>query len=139
MAAACRRAVSEGFGAIAFGDLYLRDIRAYRERQLAGSGLTPVFLLWDLPTPRLARDMIAGGLRARLACVDARALDPSFAGREFDDALLADLPDGVDPCGENGEFHAFVYDGPMFRTPVTIESGEIRHSGGFVYADLTPC
>ncbi len=117
MAEACRRAVAEGFDAIAFGDLFLRDVRAYRERQLAGSGLTPLFPLWELPTAALAREMIAGGLRARLSCVDSKALDRAFAGREFDDALLADLPATADPCGENGEFHTFVYDGPMFRAP----------------------
>lgn len=139
MAAACRRAVAEGFDTIAFGDLFLRDIRAYREKQLAGSGLTPIFPLWELPTPLLARDMIAGGLRARLSCVDSKQLDAGFAGREFDHALLADLPDAVDPCGENGEFHTFVYGGPMFRAPIEIETGELRDVGGFVYADLTPC
>src|SRR5438477_8902298 len=111
MADACGRAVDEGFGAIAFGDLYLADVRAYRERQLAGSGLTPVFPLWELPTALLARDMIDGGLRARLSCVDSRAIDAAFSGREFDRALLSDLPATADPCGENGEFHSFVYDG----------------------------
>jgi uncharacterized protein (TIGR00290 family) len=136
MAGACRRAVAEGFGTIAFGDLFLRDVRAYRERQLAGSGLTPVFPLWELPTAVLARDMIAGGLRARLSCIDSRVLDPSFAGREFDRALLADLPVTADPCGENGEFHSFVYDGPMFREPVPIEAGEVRNVDGFIYTDL---
>ena len=139
MADACRRAVAEGFDTIAFGDLFLRDIRAYREKQLADSGLTPIFPLWDIPTPRLAREMIAGGLRARLTCVDSKQLDPRFSGREFDEALLADLPPAVDPCGENGEFHSFVYGGPMFREPLAIESGEIRDVNGFVYADLTPC
>jgi uncharacterized protein (TIGR00290 family) len=136
MADACRRAVAEGFGTIAFGDLFLRDVRAYRERQLAGSGLTPVFPLWELPTAILARDMIAGGLRARLSCIDSRVLDPRFAGREFDRALLADLPETADPCGENGEFHSFVYDGPMFREPVPIEAGEVRNVDGFIYTDL---
>ncbi|HWC99757.1 MAG TPA: hypothetical protein VG456_23515 [Candidatus Sulfopaludibacter sp.] len=136
MAAACRRAVEEGFDCIAFGDLFLRDIRAYRERQLAGSGLTPLFPLWELPTPQLARDMIAGGLRARLSCVDSKVLDAGFAGREFDAALLADLPSAIDPCGENGEFHTCVYDGPMFRRPISLDAGEIRDVNGFVYADL---
>jgi len=136
MADACRRAVDEGYGSIAFGDLYLRDVRAYRERQLAGSGLTPVFPLWELPTAILARDMIDGGLRARLSCIDSRVLDPSFAGREFDRALLADLPATADPCGENGEFHSFVYAGPMFREPIAIETGEVRNVDGFIYTDL---
>lgn len=138
MAAACRRAAAEGFDTIAFGDLFLRDIRAYRERQLAGSGLTPVFPLWELPTAQLAREMIGGGLRARLTCVDSKALAPAFAGREFGRALLNDLPAAADPCGENGEFHTFVYDGPMFRAPIPIERGETREMDGFVYADLLP-
>ena len=139
MADACRRAVAEGFDTIAFGDLFLRDIREYREKQLAGSGLTPIFPLWEIPTAQLARDMIAGGLRARLSCVDSKQLDPRFSGREFDKSLLADLPPGVDPCGENGEFHSFVYGGPMFREPLAIETGEIRDVNGFAYTDLTPC
>ena len=136
MAEACRRAVAEGFGAIAFGDLYLQDVRDYRERQLAGSGLAPVFPLWEIPTNILARDMIDAGLRARLSCIDSRQLDPAFAGREFDRALLADLPPTADPCGENGEFHSFVYAGPMFREPIPIESGEVRNVDGFIYTDL---
>jgi uncharacterized protein (TIGR00290 family) len=136
MADACRRAVAEGFDTIAFGDLFLADIRAYRERQLAGSGLTPIFPLWEIPTAELARDMIAAGLRARLSCVDSRQLDAAFAGREFDAALLRDLPASVDPCGENGEFHTCVYAGPMFRTPIALEAGEVRNVDGFVYTDL---
>lgn len=136
MAEACSRAVAEGFDSIAFGDLFLGDVRTYREHQLAGSGLTPLFPLWQLPTGQLARDMIAAGLRARLTCVDSRTLDPSFAGREFDLRLLEELPEQADPCGENGEFHTFVYDGPIFRHPLRIESGEVRNVDGFVYADL---
>jgi uncharacterized protein (TIGR00290 family) len=133
MAAACRRAVNEGFDTIAFGDLFLADIRAYRERQLAGSGLTPIFPLWQIPTAELARDMISGGLRARLSCVDSRQLDGGFAGREFDESLLRDLPPGVDPCGENGEFHTCVYAGPMFRTPIVIDPVETHTADGFVF------
>jgi len=139
MAEACRRAVVEGFDRIAFGDLFLRDIRAYRERQLAGSGLAPLFPLWELPTAQLARDMIAGGLRARLSCVDSKQIDGAFAGREFDRKLLEDLPAKADPCGENGEFHTFVYDGPMFQHPLRIQGGEVRDVGGFIYADLMEC
>ena len=139
MAEACRRAVAEGFDSIAFGDLYLRDVREYREQRLAGSGLTPLFPLWGIPTPQLAREMIGAGLRAWVTCVDSRVLDGGFAGREFDRALLADLPERIDPCGENGEFHTFVCDGPMFRAPVEVEAGEIRKIDGFVYADLLPC
>ena len=116
--------------------LFLRDVRAYRERQLAGSGLTPVFPLWELPTPILARDMIDGGLRARLSCIDSRALDAGFAGREFDRELLAALPESADPCGENGEFHTFVYDGPMFFEPLAVAAGEVRNVDGFIYTDL---
>ncbi len=139
MAEACRRAVAEGFDSIAFGDLFLRDIREYRERQLAGSGLRPLFPLWERPTAALARSMIASGLCARITCIDSKALDRRFAGRRFDSALLADLPPHVDPCGENGEFHTFAYDGPMFRSRIFVEPGEIRETGGFVYADLLPC
>ena len=138
MTEACRRAVAEGFDSIAFGDLYLRDVREYRERRLADSGLMPLFPLWGIPTARLARDMIGAGLRARVTCVDSRVLDGGFAGREFDHRLLADLPECVDPCGENGEFHTFVCDGPMFRAPVGVEAGEVRKIDGFVYADLLP-
>jgi uncharacterized protein (TIGR00290 family) len=137
MADACRRAVAEGFDTIAFGDLSLGDVRSYRERQLAGSGLTPIFPLWENSTAALARDMLSSGLRARLTCVDSQALDPRFAGREFDAALLADLPAAVDPCGENGEFHTFCYAGPMFRRAIAVAGGEIRIAGQFVYADLT--
>jgi len=136
MAGACGRAVAEGFDTIAFGDLYLQDVRAYRERQLAGCGLRPIFPLWQLPTSQLARDMIAGGLRARLSCIDSGVLDADFAGRDFDSSLLADLPASADPCGENGEFHSFVYAGPMFRAPIAVETGEVRNVDGFIYTDL---
>lgn len=138
MAEGCRRAVAEGYERIAFGDLFLCDVRDYRVRKLAGSGLKPIFPLWDRPTAQLARDMIAAGVRARVTCVDTKVLDGGFAGREFDAEFLRDLPAGVDPCGENGEFHTFVYDGPMFRAPVEVESGEKREIEGFVYADLLP-
>jgi uncharacterized protein (TIGR00290 family) len=136
MSDVCRRAVSEGIDTIAFGDLYLADIRAYREKQLAGTGLEPVFPVWNIPTDALARDMIRGGLRAKLTCVDPKILPASFAGRDFDDKLLSDLPAGVDPCGENGEFHTFVYDGPMFRWPVLVSVGDTVERDGFVFADL---
>lgn len=131
----CRRAVSEGVEVIAFGDLYLADIRAYREKQLAGTGLEPIFPVWKLPTDTLAREMIRSGLRAKITCVDPKILPSSFAGREFDESFLADLPAGVDPCGENGEFHTFVYDGPMFSRPVPVEAGEVIERDGFVFAD----
>ena len=138
MAEACRAAVADGFDAVAFGDLFLRDIREYRERKLAGSGLDPLFPLWEIPTRELAHEMIRGGMRARITCVDKKQLDASFAGREFDLALLADLPPEADPCGENGEFHTFAYAGPMFRHPIPVAGGELRDADGFVFADLLP-
>lgn len=138
MAEACARAVAEGLEAIAFGDLFLEDVRDYRIQKLAGTGLRPLFPLWGQPTAALAREMIAGGLRATLTCVDPKALDPSFAGRAFDAALLAELPAGVDPCGERGEFHSFAWDGPMFRHPVPVRRGEVVEREGFVFADLLP-
>ena len=133
---AVRRAAREGFTHAAFGDLFLEDIRAYREAKLAGTGLAPLFPVWGIPTGALAREMIAGGLRARLTCVDPRVLDPSFAGREFDASLLAALPPGIDPCGENGEFHTCVYAGPMFARPLDVQSGETVTRDGFVFTDL---
>lgn len=136
MAEAWRRAADENIDAIAFGDLFLRDIRSYREKQLAPTGIEPLFPLWDIPTGDLARDMIAGGIRAKLVCIDTNQLDGAFAGREFDVALLADLPPRIDPCGERGEFHSCVYDGPMFSHPIPLEAGEIINRNGFVYADF---
>ncbi|HEX7513883.1 MAG TPA: ATP-binding protein [Candidatus Methylomirabilis sp.] len=136
MADVCRQAKAEGIECVAFGDLFLPEVRAYRERQLAGTDLTPLFPLWELPTGALAREMLAGGLQARITCVDPKVLPPTFAGREFDQALLADLPAGVDPCGEKGEFHTFAYGGPMFREPIPISSGEVVERDGFVFADL---
>jgi len=133
-----RRAQDEGVDAVAFGDLFLADIRAYRERQLQGTGLEPLFPIWGIPTGRLANEMIAGGLRARITCVDPRALPREFAGREFDEELFTDLPAAVDPCGENGEFHTFAYAGPMFHEPLAVTSGEIVERDGFVFADLLP-
>jgi uncharacterized protein (TIGR00290 family) len=138
MAATCRTAVEQGVTAIAFGDLFLEDIRAYRERQLQGTGLEPVFPLWQIPTERLAEEMIAGGLRARLVCVDPKKLAPTFAGRDFDRQLLVDLPSGVDPCGENGEFHTCVYAGPMFGKEIPIECGERLERDGFWFCDVLP-
>lgn len=129
---------TQGVTHVAFGDLFLKDVRAYREAQMADTGMTPLFPLWGLPTDPLARDMIRGGLRARLTCVDPRQLSPDFAGREFDAALLDALPAGIDPCGENGEFHSFAWDGPMFAHPVPITAGEVVERDGFVFADLLP-
>ena len=138
MSEACARAVREGIEGIAFGDLFLEDIRAYRVAKLAGTGLEPIFPCWLLPTPQLARDMIAAGFRAHLTCIDPRHLDKSFAGREFDAALLADLPADVDPCGERGEFHTFVYNCPDFAHPIPVETGEIVDRDGFTFADVVP-
>ena len=134
----CRQAVENGVQAIAFGDLYLADVRQYRERQLQGTGLEPLFPLWETPTPKLASEMIASGLRAKITCVDPRVLDRTFAGREFDTDFLANLPAHADPCGENGEFHSFVYNAPDFRGPLHIRLGEIVERDGFVFADLLP-
>ena len=139
MAAATAQAVAEGFTHVAFGDLFLQDIRRYREERLAGTGLEPLFPVWDIPTADLARQMIAGGLRARLTCVDTRVLDASFVGREFDERLLRDLPPGIDPCGENGEFHTCVYDGPMFSRPLALDAGELVQRESFVWCDLLSC
>jgi uncharacterized protein (TIGR00290 family) len=131
-----RRAVSQEFTHVAFGDLFLQDVRQYRERQLAGTGLHPIFPVWGIPTDRLAGDMLDGALRARIACVDTRVLPSSFAGREFDRTLLDDLPSGIDPCGENGEFHTCVYDGPMFNRALTLEVGGTVSHEGFVWRDF---
>jgi uncharacterized protein (TIGR00290 family) len=136
MQVAVQKAVAEGFTHVAFGDLFLEDVRRYREDKLAGSGLTPIFPIWGIPTDVLAEEMIDGGLRAVLTCVDPRQLDRSFAGRQFDRALLADLPPGVDRCGERGEFHSFAYDGPMFERPVDVRRGEVVDRDGYVFADV---
>jgi uncharacterized protein (TIGR00290 family) len=136
MADVCRRAIEERIDAVAFGDLFLPDVRAYRERQLAPTGLEPLFPLWQIPTAALAHEMIAGGLRARLSCVDTEQLPASFAGREFDLNLLRDFPEQVDPCGERGEFHTCVYAGPMFAGPLPLTTGEIVTRDRFVFADF---
>jgi uncharacterized protein (TIGR00290 family) len=139
MLMAMARARAEEVRHVVFGDLFLEDIRAYRENQLAACGMTPVFPLWRRDTRQLANEMLAGGLSAYLTCVDPPKLDRSFAGRRFDAALLADLPSDVDPCGENGEFHTFACAGPMFRAPIGVNVGEIVDRDGFVFADLLPC
>jgi uncharacterized protein (TIGR00290 family) len=131
-------AKDQGVGGVAFGDLFLEDIRRYREKQMAGTGMRLLFPLWGRPTPALANEMLDAGLRARITCVDPRVLAPSFAGREFDRRLLADLPAGVDPCGENGEFHTFAWDGPMFGHPIPVRGAGVVTRDGFVFADLLP-
>jgi uncharacterized protein (TIGR00290 family) len=132
----CKAAVQSGIECIVFGDLFLTDIRAYREKQLENSGLQPIFPVWGIPTQELAHCMIKSGVRAKLTCVDPKRLAPEFVGREFDEQLLSDLPPEVDPCGENGEFHTFVYAGPMFQHDLPVEVGEIVSRDGFVFADL---
>ena len=134
----CEHAARQGVTAIAFGDLFLADIRAYREHQLQDTGLEPLFPLWQMPTPSLAREMIEAGLRARLVCVDPDKLAPEFVGRDFDEQLLADLPPGADPCGENGEFHSFVYAGPMFDREISVVRGERVERDGFWFCDVMP-
>jgi uncharacterized protein (TIGR00290 family) len=136
MAGAVSSAVDQGFTHVAFGDLFLEDVRRYREERLAGTGLTPMFPLFGADTAALAREMIGAGLVARLTCVDPRVLDRGFAGRDFDARLLADLPPSIDPCGERGEFHSFAYAGPMFTRPIPIESGIVVERDGFVFADV---
>jgi uncharacterized protein (TIGR00290 family) len=138
MSEAMARARAEGVWHIVFGDLFLEDIRAYREKQLAACGMTPVFPLWGIQTKRLANEMLAGGLAAYLTCVDPRKLDRSFAGRRFDAEFLDALPSNVDPCGENGEFHTFASAGPMFDRTIPVVGGEIVERDGFVFADILP-
>jgi uncharacterized protein (TIGR00290 family) len=136
MAEALTTARAQGIGGVAFGDLFLEDIRRYREERMAGTGLLPLFPLWGRPTRALADEMLASGQKAVLTCVDPRALPAAFAGRAFDGALLADLPASVDPCGENGEFHSFVWDGPAFAHPLPVRVGEVVERDGFVFADV---
>lgn len=137
MASAVADAKARGITVMAFGDLFLEDIRAYREQKLQGTGMRPLFPLWGRPTAELAQEMVNGGLRARLTCIDPKHLPREFAGRTFDAGLLADLPGAVDPCGERGEFHSFAYAGPMFKAPIAITPGEVVERDGFVFADFT--
>jgi len=138
MSEAMAEAKAEGVRHIIFGDLFLEDIRAYREKHLAACGMTPVFPLWRRDTRRLAHEMLAGGLSAFLTCVDPHKLGREFAGRRFDAELLRMLPPEVDPCGENGEFHTFANAGPMFAGEIPVTVGEIVERDGFVFADLVP-
>ena len=134
----CRKAVAEGITAMAFGDLFLQDIRDYRVRQLKGTGLEPLFPVWQIPTGQLGRDLIAAGVKAKITCVDPSKLAKSFAGHEYDLHLLQTLPPDIDPCGENGEFHTFVYDAPVFSRPIAVRAGEVIERDGFVFADVLP-
>jgi uncharacterized protein (TIGR00290 family) len=131
-------AVADGCTHVAFGDLFLDDVRRYREERLAGTGLTPLFPLWGRPTRHLAREMIEGGIEATLTCVDPRTMPPRFAGRVYDARLLDELPGDVDPCGERGEFHTCVTAGPMFATRISVDVGETVERDGFVFTDLIP-
>jgi len=138
MANAVAKAQADGITQMVFGDLYLEDVRSYRETMLDGTGIAPVFPLWRRPTHALAREMCERGVKAIVTCVDPRVLDRSFAGRAFDEAFLKDLPEHVDPCGENGEFHTFVWDGPGFAGPIDVVTGEVVERDGFVFADVLP-
>jgi uncharacterized protein (TIGR00290 family) len=138
MEAALVAAKAAGISHVIFGDLFLQDVRAYREQKLAGTGITPLFPLWGRPTDALAREMIDGGVETYLVCVDLKQLPKSFAGRRFDRDLLGDLPATADPCGENGEFHSCVVAGPMFTHKIAVSAGETVEREGFAYADLLP-
>jgi uncharacterized protein (TIGR00290 family) len=138
MASALAGAKQQGVTQVIFGDLFLADVRAYREQKLAGTGITPLFPLWQRPTDKLAREMIDAGVETYLVCVDLKQLAKDFAGRRFDHALLAELPPTVDPCGEKGEFHSCVVAGPMFSRRIAVEVGETIERDGFAYTDLIP-
>ena len=132
------QAKSQEIDSIAFGDLFLEGIRSYRETNLSETGINPLFPLWGIPTNELSKEMVKGGLRAKITCIDPKHLPAEFAGHEYDNAFLEQIPDNVDPCGENGEFHSFVYDGPMFTSKVNVCVGETVTRDGFVYTDLLP-
>jgi uncharacterized protein (TIGR00290 family) len=138
MRAVCQRATAEGITAVAFGDLFLQEVRDYRVRQLRGTGLEPLFPVWHIPTKQLGRDLIAAGVQAKITCVDPAKLAKSFAGQDYDLSLLQALPSEVDPCGENGEFHTFVCDAPVFSRPIRVRPGVVIERDGFVFADLLP-
>jgi uncharacterized protein (TIGR00290 family) len=136
MLEACARAMNDEIDAVAFGDLFLEDVRAYRVAQMKATGMEPLFPLWNIPTDQLAHEMIAGGLRSKLTCVDTKQLSADFVGRDFDEELLSALPASVDPCGERGEFHTCVYDGPMFKAPIALQAGDKVMREQFSYADF---
>ncbi len=138
MSAACASAVQQGISAIAFGDLFLEDVRRYREDRLRGTGLEPIFPIWGRNTPELIREMLDAGLRARIVCVDPSKLTGDFIGCDLNYDLVGRLPATVDPCGENGEFHTFTYAGPMFYEPIPIKAGEVVARDGFLFADVLP-
>jgi uncharacterized protein (TIGR00290 family) len=138
MARALERASRDGITGMIFGDLFLEDVRRYRIDMLRGTGIAPIFPLWGRQTSQLAREMVTGGVKALITCVDPKKLDAGFVGRPFDLEFLADLPADADPCGENGEFHTFVYEAPSFRSPIVVEKGIVVERGGFVFADVVP-
>ena len=138
MEEALRSYYAEGVRTVAFGDIFLQDLRAYREKNLARIGMTASFPIWKRDTRELIRGFHAARFRAIAACIDPRVLDRSFAGRELDESFFRDLPAGVDPCGENGEFHTFVFDGPIFRNPIPVRAGKVVERDSFVYCDLLP-
>lgn len=138
MAAAMSAAVASGVGGVVFGDIFLEDVRAYREAALRGSGVTPTFPLWGRPTQELARYIIDAGIRAVVTCIDPRRLSPGLVGRAYDAQFLEELPGEVDPCGERGEFHTFVWDGPGFSAPIDVKVGELVERDGFVFCDVLP-
>ncbi len=138
MGRACAQAVQQGITGIAFGDLFLEDVRKYREDRLRGTGLQPIFPVWGMDTRKLIEEMLDSGVRARIVCMDPKKLPQHFAGQDISRELLASFPEGTDPCGENGEFHTFVYGGPMFKSVIPIQSGEIVNRDGFVFADVLP-
>jgi uncharacterized protein (TIGR00290 family) len=138
MAAAMSAAVASGVGRVVFGDIFLEDVRAYREAALRGSGVTPTFPLWSWPTRELARHIIDVGIRAVVTCVDSRQMSPGLVGRAYDAQFLEELPEEVDPCGERGEFHTFVWDGPGFSAPIDVKVGELVERDGFVFCDVLP-
>jgi uncharacterized protein (TIGR00290 family) len=138
MAAACQHLREQGIEAVIFGDIHLADVRDYREQQMARAGLKPLFPLWGRDSRQLLEEMLAAGVRARIVCLDPRRLSPAFAGAELSAALLPSLPEGVDPCGENGEFHTFVTHAPVFSAPVEVTAGAVIERDGFLYADLLP-
>jgi uncharacterized protein (TIGR00290 family) len=138
MADFIKEAQQQEIDVFAFGDLYLEDIRHYREENLKGSGIEALFPLWQIPTDELSKTMIASGLRAKITCVDPKHLPADYSGREFDETLLEQLPESIDPCGENGEFHSFAYDGPMFSDAIKVSVGETVERDGFIYTDLLP-
>lgn len=138
MSEAMTHAKADGINAMAFGDLFLEDVRRYRLERMANTGIDCLFPLWGLDTAELARTMVGSGLQAHVTCIDPNQLDASFVGRTFDQQFLDDLPKGADPCGENGEFHSFAYEGPIFNQPIPVVAGEVVERGGFVFADLLP-